>query len=185
MPAPPAGTIDFDAIRAATQKYADVKVALAEGYILPMAICVNATMEGQPAQLGAMGLHYIRPDLLGIAEVAPRVNGTGTHTDFLQPGVLVYEPQADGSEKLVAIENLVWAKAWKEAGNTAAPSFHGQEYYYMHDNAATEVDEAHGFEPHYELHMWLYKENPAGIFSPFNTATTCANYQSQPSHQGH
>lgn len=167
---------ELDAIRAATEKYRDVNVAIAEGYILPMDMCITAAMEGAPAQLGAMGLHYFRPDLLGITAEQPRVNGAGTHTDFHQPAILVYEPQPDGSAQLVAIENLVWAEAWREAGNTAAPSFHGFEYYYMHDNPETKADEAHGFEPHYELHFWLYKENPAGMFQPFNPTVVCDHH---------
>jgi hypothetical protein len=73
----------------------------------------------------------------------------------------------------VAIENLVWAKAWQDAGNKEAPSFHGFDYYYMQDNPLTAADEAHGFEPHYELHFWLYKNNPAGMFAPFNSTVTC------------
>lgn len=171
-PALPAA--ELAAIRAATQKYGDVNVALAEGYVRdPSNMCVTAAMEGAPRQLGAMGVHYFRPDLLGLAGDKPRVHGTGMHTDFLKPAVLMYEPQADGSHILVGIENLVWAKSWHEAGNQEAPSFQGFDYYYMHDNPATEVDEAHGFEPHYELHFWLYRDNPNGMFAPFNADVTC------------
>jgi hypothetical protein len=173
---------DLDAIRAATEKYQDFATAEAEGYVLPLPLCVTSQHEGQPAQLGAMGLHYVRPDLLGITAQEPRVNGNGTHTDFMQPSVLIYEPQADGSMKLVAIENLVWAAAWQEAGNDGPPSFHGYDYYYMHDNPETDVDEAHDFEPHYELHFWLYEENPSGMFMPWNPNVTCENYQMAAAH---
>ena len=170
---PPA---ELDAIEAATERYRDVKAALADGYVLPMEMCVRSIDEGQPAQLGAMGLHFVRPDRLGITAEAPRVDGNGTHMNFMTPSVLIYQPMADGSLKLVAIENLVWAKAWHDAGNEGPPSFHGHEYYYMHDNPETEVDEAHGFEPHYELHFWLYEENPAGMFAPFNPRVNCDAY---------
>jgi hypothetical protein len=168
---------ELDAIRAATQKYQDVKVAEKEGYVLPGPMCVVAAHEGQPRQLGAMGLHYVRPDLLKITGTQPRVNGAGTHTDFMQPAILVYEPQADGSLKLAAIENLVWAKAWHDAGNKGAPSFNGFDYYYVHDNPETPGDEAHGFEPHYELHFWLYRDNPSGMFANFNPDVTCDHYK--------
>jgi hypothetical protein len=178
--APSVPAADFAAIRAATEKYVDVKAALADGYIRdPSDHCITSDMEGAPRQLGAMGVHYIRPDLLGITGVQPRVNGTGMHVDFLKPSVLMYEPQADGSQKLVGIENLVWAKAWKDGGNKEAPSFNGFDYYYMHDNPSTEADEAHGFEPHYELHFWLYRDNPNGMFAPFNAAVSCEH------HSGH
>ena len=172
------------AVRAATERFQDVKVALAEGYIAdPSGMCITAAMEGQPSQLGAMGIHYFRPDLLGITGPPnPRVNGTGVHTDFLTPAVLIYEPQKDGSVRLVAVENLVFQRAWKEAGNTSAPSFLDNEYYPMIDNPLTEVDEAHGFEPHYELHVWLYRENPNGMFSPFNPRSTCQHQEPRAAH---
>ncbi|HEY0674033.1 MAG TPA: hypothetical protein VGD27_17280, partial [Longimicrobiales bacterium] len=164
---PAVSQAELDAIRAATEKYKDVKVAEKEGYILPGNMCVVAAHEGAPKQLGAMGLHYVRPDLLKITAQQPKVNGEGTHTDFLKPAILMYEPQADGSLKLTGIENLIWAKAWHDAGNKAPPSFNGFDYYYIHDNPETPNDEAHGFLPHYELHFWLYRDNPAGMFSPF------------------
>jgi len=41
---------------------------------------------------------------LGItAPPNPRVDGSGTHTDFLRPAILIYEPQSDGSLELVAV----------------------------------------------------------------------------------
>lgn len=168
---------EMEALRKATQRFKDIEVALAEGYVLPMEMCVTAEDEGAPRQLGAMGLHFIRPDLLGITGEDPRVDGNGTHTDFTSPSVLIYEPQSDGSLELVAIENLVWQKAWKEAGHESLPEFHGNQYYPMMDNPLTAADEAHGFEPHYELHFWLYRDNPTGAFSPFNPAVSCEHYQ--------
>ncbi len=171
----------LDAVRKATERFKDVNVAMKEGYVRdPMDMCVTATFEGQPAQLGAMGVHYFRPDLLGITATTPRVAGNGMHTDFTTPGVLVYEPQSDGKLKLVAVENLVWIDAWKAAGHTAPPEFEGNQYYRMVDNpVTTDVDEAHGFMPHYELHMWLYDDNRNGLFAPFNPDVTCRYHQSK------
>ena len=168
---------DLAAIRAATERFRDVKVALAEGYIAdPMKVCDTADMMGRPKELGAMGIHYFRPDLLGItAPPNPRVDGTGTHTDFTKPGILIYEPQADGSLALVAVENLVFAKAWHDAGNQRPPSFHGVEFDSMKDDPATAIDEAHMFEPHYDRHVWLYRDNPNGMFAQFNPNVSCAH----------
>src|SRR3569623_2585932 len=106
----------LEQVKAATARFQDVNVALAEGYVRdPGNSCDTAEMMGRPASQGAMGIHYFRPDRLGItAPPHPRVDGTGTHTDFLNPGELIYEPQADGSLKLVAVENLVYAKDWKD-----------------------------------------------------------------------
>jgi hypothetical protein len=46
----------------------------------------------------------------------------------------------------------------------------------MVDDPATEVDEAHGFQPHYELHAWVFRENPNGPFEPFNPNVTCEHH---------
>jgi hypothetical protein len=166
-------------VRQATEKYRDVNVALAEGYIRdPFDVCDTAPMMGRPAELGAMGVHYFRPDLLGITGPPnPRVNGTGTHLDFLKPGILIYEPQENGSLELVAVENLTFAAAWKAAGHTEPPSFHGVAYNYMANDPATPADEAHMFEPHYDRHVWVYRENPNGVFAPFNPTVTCAHHR--------
>ena len=172
---PPTAEPTLDQVRAATSRYRDVKVALADGYIAdPSGMCVSAAMEGRPAEEGAMGVHYLRPDLLGItAPPNPRVSGTSTYTDFRQPAILIYEPQADGSSQLVAVENLVFIKSWESAGHTSPPTFRGHAFNRMQDDPATELDEAHGFEPHYDLHVWLYRENPKGMFAQFNPQVRC------------
>src|SRR4029079_3040613 len=99
--------------------------------------------------------------------------GNGTHTDFLTPAVLIYEPQADGSLQLVAVENLLFKKAWEAAGHRWSPSFMGVPYDDMVDDPATAADEAHGFAPHYDRHVWVYRDNPFGIFAQFNTNVSC------------
>jgi len=165
----------LEQVRVATERFRDVKVAQAEGYVRdPMNICDTADMMGRPASLGAMGIHFFRPDLLGIkGPPNPRVDGDGTHTDFRKPAILIYEPQRDGSLKLVAVENLVFQRSWHAAGNAKPPSFHGVEYDTMQDDPATKIDEAHMFEPHYDRHVWLYRDNPNGIFAPFNPKVSC------------
>ncbi len=167
-------------VRAATERFRDVDVALEEGYVRdPLDLCDTAEMLGQPAELGAMGVHYFRPDLLGITGPPdPRIDGTGTHVDFLQPAILIYEPQEDGSLELVAVENLTFVEAWEAAGNTEPPSFQGVAFDYMVDDPDTPEDEAHMFEPHYDLHLWLYRDNPNGLFAQFNPDVTCEHHTS-------
>jgi hypothetical protein len=180
------GEPSLDHVRTATDRFRDVDVALAEGYVPdPTGMCVTAEMEGLPAEAGAMGIHYMRPDLLQITAIEPRVDGTGTHTDFTRPAILIYEPQADGSLELVAVENLVFKRAWHAAGNAAPPAFHGVPYDHMEDDPATELDEAHGFEAHYDRHVWIYRENPNGVFAPFNPAVTCRHHKAPPGDAGH
>ena len=171
----------FDEVRAVAERYRDVKAAIAEGYTTDNK-CVTAEMLGFPASLGAMGLHYVRRDVLGLPDKpAGRVNGTGTHTDFRQPAMLVYEPQRDGSLELVAVENLVFASAWHNtAGNKEPPKFHDRTYPLLRDDPATKVDEAHGWEPHYEQHLWVFRDNPNGAYSPFNPNITCRHHKPSP-----
>jgi len=183
-PVAAAGEPTLDEVRQATERFRDVNVALAEGYIRdPFDLCDSAAMMGRPAPLGAMGIHYFRPDLLGItAPPAPRVNGVGTHTDFRQPSILIYEPTESGKLQLVAVENLVFAAAWREAGHSAPPTFHGVPYDSMMDDPNTTIDEAHMFEPHFDRHVWIYRDNPNGMFAQFNPAVSCANHKGA---QGH
>jgi hypothetical protein len=164
------------AVRQATERFQDVSVALAEGYIPdPAGHCVTAEDVGAPAEWGAMGIHYLHPALMKLDMPAPgtRVFGHASSYDPLRPEVLVYEPQADGSLQLVAVEYLVFKEAWYEGGNARRPDFAGYDFEEMEDDPATEMDEAHGFEPHYELHVWLYRDNPTGMFAEFNPLVTC------------
>lgn len=175
----------LEQIRKATERFQDVKVAVAEGYIAPPGdICDTAEMMGQPKELGAMGIHFFRPDLLGITAVEPRVKGVGLHTDYMKPAILIYEPQADGSLELVAIENLVFTKAWLK-NNAEIPTFHGVHYNLMADDPTTPIDEAHAFEPHFDLHMWLYRDNPNGLFAQYNPTVSCEHAPNGGQHASH
>ena len=175
----PAGDPPLEEVRAATERFRDVKVALAEGYVRdPMNLCDTAEMMGRPQALGAMGIHYVRADLLGIkGPPNPRVDGDSTHVDFLRPSILIYEPQKDGSLQLVAVENLVFQDSWHEAGHSGPPSYRGVKYDTMQDDPRTRIDEAHLFEPHYDRHVWLYRDNPNGMFAQFNPNVSCAHHK--------
>ena len=110
------------AMRAATDRYRDVDAALADGYLRdPMNHCFTAEMMGMPPEWGVMGIHYFRPDLLGVTATAPKVDGNGLHLDFNQPSILIYEPQADGSLELVAVENLVFEAPGKPPATPRRP----------------------------------------------------------------
>ena len=173
-----AADVDLDQMRASVEKYKDINVAMAEGYITPDNRCVSAAAEGLPAELGAMGMHYIHPALLKITGTEPRVNGESTYTDWSQPSILIYEPQADGSLELVAVENLVFEAAWKAAGMGDVPMLNGRAWDHMADDPNTAGDEAHGFMPHYDQHVWLFRENPMGVLMPFNPNVTCEHAKS-------
>jgi hypothetical protein len=183
-PEPDKGEPSLAEVRRATERFRDVNVALAEGFVRdPMNLCDSAEMMGRPASLGAMGIHFFRPDLLGItAPPSPRVNGTGTHTDFRMPSILIYEPRENGALELVAVENLVFAAAWRAAGHKEPPRFHGVPYDSMVDDPGTAIDEAHMFEPHFDRHVWIYRDNPNGMFAQFNPNVSCAKHQGAQDH---
>lgn len=151
------------------EPYKDVAYALDKGYIRASGCETHPT---DPAQ-GAMGHHYVRPDLLGLGpRVNGKVNGTGTYTDTDPPAILLYIPDGDGGFKLAGIEMLVFFDAW-HAQNTRPPNFRGREYNLMVDNPDTLRDEAHGFTPHYDLHIWLFEHNPSGLYAQWNPALSC------------
>jgi len=96
--------------------------------------------------LGGMGFHWVNEDL-----VDPSF-------DALNPEAVLYEPSANGKLKLVAVEYIVI-----NVGQPA-PTFAGRAF----DVGGTPVP-----VPHWSLHVWLHKENPNGIFTPFNPAVVC------------
>lgn len=169
---------EIEKVRLATQKYNDVKVALAEGFVpAPPGECISAASEGLPAEWGGMGIHYINPAMLKITATAPHVDGMSTHTDFMKPAILLYEPQADGSLRLVGVENLVFLNAWHAAGNQAPPKFAGRIWDTMADNASTPQNEAHMFEPHHDQHVYFKRTaNPKDQLNPFSPNVSCQHH---------
>ncbi|MDX1488121.1 MAG: hypothetical protein R3268_07980 [Acidiferrobacterales bacterium] len=170
---------EIEKVRQATRKYEDINVALADGYVpAPPGDCVTAAKEGLPPEWGGMGIHYIQPKLLKIKGAEPRVHGDSTHTDFMNPAILLYEPMADNSMKLVGVENLVFLHAWQRAGNQAAPTFAGRHWDVMADSASTEQDEAHHFDPHMDQHIYFAKStDPRDQLRPFHPSVTCEHHK--------
>lgn len=149
------------------EPFKDVSYALSKGYIQ------GSPCEAHPT-LGAMGHHYVNPQLLGLtAPVNGRVNGTGTYTGVNPPPILLYVPNGQGGLRLAGIELLVFAAAWN-AANNHPPMYRGREYNYMADNPDTPQDEAHNFMPHYDLHIWLFDHNPSGLYAQWNPALSCS-----------
>ena len=93
-------------------------------------------------------------------------------TGLAQLGFDLLPVTPEGLE-LVAVENLVFEAAWQAAGMGAAPMLNGRTWDHMADDPSTPGDEAHGFMPHYDQHVWLFRENPMGVLMPFNPNVTC------------
>jgi hypothetical protein len=135
----------LNSVRAVTARYNSVVQAKKAGYG-PFYRCTE-----QPG-VGTMGQHFVNGDLAADPAIDP-----------LAPEALVYEPRADGSYKLVALE---WVKIGPE--EATAPRVLGQPMKYIDGN------NRYGITPgFYELHYWLYKPNPAGTFADWNPTVSC------------
>lgn len=97
---------------------------------------------------GGMGFHYGNTSL---------IDGS---VDARKPELLLYEPQANGELRLVAVEYIVPFTAWTAA---EPPRLYDQSF---HRN------EAFGL---WVLHVWHFRENPSGIFADWNPRVSCAH----------
>ena len=145
-PATPTDPEAVAASRAAAEAYYDIGAAKAAGYE-PLFDCTDHGAEG------AMGQHYINPDFAGDGQLVVD-----------KPDVLMYEPQPDGSMHLVALEYIVFQAQWE---GKAAPTFLGQP---LQLKAAVGT---HPVDPFYELHVWHWRFNPAGMTADYNNSVTC------------
>lgn len=142
------GKRELATIRRATAKYHDLDVALADGYEILFDCTVNPN---DPTV--AMGQHYINGSL-----------AADDVLDLEKPEVLMYEPQDDGSMKLVSVEFAIFEDAWSGSGT---PGFLGQT---MARKTAVGV---HEVPPFYEVHAWVWSHNPNGVFADWNPNVTC------------
>ncbi len=137
---------DLQAAKAATARYHSIHQALAAGYLPPPpGACV-----AHPT-LGGMGYHFENPTLM-----------EDNRLDPAQPEMLVYERKKNGKFRLIALEYYVEADQV-----TSTPVLFGQAF----DGPMP----AHhpGMETHYDLHVWLWKDNPSGLFAMWNPEVTC------------
>jgi hypothetical protein len=147
---------DLQTSRAALDKYQDPFTAIREGYLSTVG-CVAFTtasmLNGMPYPAGAMGVHFVNMSLVG-----PTL-------DPLKPQVLIYEPLPDGKLQLAAAEWFMpYSKGMKP------PQLFGHAFYGpMMGHYPVMPKEL----VHYDLHVWLWKHNPAGTFSPTNPDVKC------------
>ncbi len=132
-------------LRAATAKYHNIEVAIADGY-----------EQGSPcvsSEDGGMGYHFVNFD---------NVDGT---FDPTMPEALLYEEHKNGQMKLVGVEFIIVKVPW-DLENDMIPYFGMQVF-----------DEAFAPIPlpfdNYQLHAWIWKNNPSGIFAKYNPNVMC------------
>ncbi len=150
-----AASNDLSSARAGTARFHEIDAARDAGYGLFTDAAGTACIDNPG--VGGMGVHYVNGDLVG----DPSVNAA-------TPEALVYEPQSNGQLRLVAAEYVVLQAAWEEAGNTAGPSLFGQPF------ELVPSPNRYGLPPFYELHAWIWKHNPSGMFNDWNPLVSCA-----------
>lgn len=139
---------EIDTARQAAARYADIEVALAEGFEQLFECTAHE-------KHGTMGMHFIHPGRAGDGRLV-----------LEEPEVLMYEPQPDGSMQLVGVEYIVFEKDWT---GRDAPRFLGQTL-----KRKTAVGR-HEVDPFYEVHVWHWRHNPLGMFADWNPFVSCAH----------
>jgi hypothetical protein len=148
---------DLSVARAASARYHDVAAAEADGYGLPPSGPLHECIASlDPAHPGGMGYHYISGPAVSDAVLDPAT-----------PEVLVYERRQNGSMRLVAVEYVVFKEAWEAEHGPTVPHLFGR--------AMTEVPMPNRYElpGFYQIHVWLWKHNPAGLFADHNPRVSC------------
>jgi hypothetical protein len=136
---------ELEKVREAVAKYQDPILAVHDGYFSTVG-CVQ-----YPS--GGMGVHFLNPALIGPVP------------DPMKPPILIYEPNGD-KLRLVAVEWFVpLATGIKERPQLFGQPFDGP----MEGHHPLMPRELH----HYDLHVWLFKPNPDGLFSSTNPDLRC------------
>jgi len=140
----------IDKVRMATERYRELSVAIAEGFVQGTP-CVSGP------DTGAMGVHFVLP---------ARINGGILQAD--QPEALIYEPLPGGAMRLVGVEYIVLASIWASknpAGST--PALEGDLLNFV------DAPNRFGLPAFYEIHVWAWENNPKGSFADWNTRVSC------------
>jgi hypothetical protein len=133
--------------RRATARFKDVEVAKAAGF-REASPCVATAA-------GGMGIHYNRDDRMD-----------DTIVNHRRPEQLLYEPTADGGRRLVGVEYHVRESLVIESGGRV-PRVFGKRFDGPMDGHGP------GEPRHYDIHVWLHKRNPSGMFKQYNPRVTC------------
>lgn len=101
-----------------------------------------------------MGIHYMNPAFAG----AP--------VDLARPAFLLYLPGRD-KLRLVGVEYFQADGDQDLTTDGDRPSLLGQEF------DGPMPGHGPGAPVHYDLHVWLWKHNPDGMFAEYNPAISC------------
>lgn len=117
---------------------------------------------------GSMGYHLVNVSLRGAASNPAAGDAV---IDMMQPEMLLYEKGSGGALTLAGVEYIVFKDAWERVNGAGAapPQVFGQPLLASSHTFVTGGPSI----PHYELHVWLYKDNSRGMFYPYNPNVTC------------
>jgi hypothetical protein len=146
-----AGAEDLSTARAATAGFHQVDAAKAAGYGEFRDAAKIACIE--TPGVGVMGIHYVNGGLVG--------DGT---VNAATPEALVYQPLPNGKLKLVAVEYIVFYSMW---AGSSKPSLFGHEFKLIGE------PNRYGIPAFYELHAWVWQNNPSGMFKDWNPSGSC------------
>ena len=146
-----AGAEDLSTARAATAGFHQVDAAKAAGYGEFRDAAKIACIE--TPGVGVMGIHYVNGGLVGDGIV-----------NAATPEALVYQPLPNGKLKLVAVEYIVFYSMW---AGSSKPSLFGHEFKLIAE------PNRYGISAFYELHAWVWQNNPSGMFKDWNPSGSC------------
>lgn len=142
-------------VKAALSRYQSVDAAKAAGYAMASPCEFTPTSPGASWWSGAMGVHFVNNQLLQ------------QPLNPLKPAILVYLPTAGGGFKLVAAEYFKADADQNVKTDSDRPALFGRSF------DGPMLGHAPGMPIHYDLHVWLWQHNPAGIFAPYNPDASC------------
>lgn len=140
-----------------TAKYENEKAAIADGYVRTD-VCMD-----NPRGPGSMGYHYENKSRWG-------------STDPAKPTAIIYGPEKGpgGGRKLYAVEWMVSDPDQNLATAAGRPTMFGLPFDGPMPGHTT------GMPKHFDLHLWAYKDNPAGLFHNWNPAVKCSGHMTHP-----
>lgn len=157
------------AVRAATAQFHEVSAAVSAGYLDPTGRTCDQIA------IGAMGIHSPNFALQGTQELDP-----------LKPEVLLYLPKPEGGHRLVGVEYIQFVLLRNPATGQVAPWTSPDpwpaSYQVVTPTPALFGQTFNGPMPghfpgmpwHWDLHAWIWANNPNGVFEPWNPAISCS-----------
>jgi hypothetical protein len=155
----PAGIAkQLDKTKAALAKYQSVDAAKADGYAMasPCEFFPGGAGNASSDE-GGMGIHFVNNAIVQSGKNLPT-----------KPPILVYAPAAGGGLQLVAAEYFKADADQNVKTDPDRPTLFGRAF------DGPMLGHAPGMPIHYDLHVWLWKHNPSGVFAPWNPDVSCS-----------